>query len=260
MEPSIVTLLLIAATVFILYKGFINQRFINRYCFDVDKVLVQKDCIRFISSGVFHTGWWHLIFNMIALYAFGTLLEPFIGSGKLLGLYFISLTRSGLLVLFIHRAQAGHTSVGASGAINGIVFAAIALFPGMGMGLFILPISISAWAFGLAYALFTIYGIKAAWGNTGHAAHLGGALIGMLSAIAFIHGLSPKNLPILLLIVPSIAFILFLIYKPHLLLLGSFKEKKSHYSIDHKYKRRRAQRQADIDGILEKFTEAASSV
>lgn len=254
MEQSLVTLLLVIATVFISYKGFSHAGFLRRYCFDVNQILVRKEYIRLLSSGFLHSGWWHLIFNMIALLAFGSLLEPFTGSGTFLLIYFGSLTGSELLVLFIHRSRQEYTSVGASGAINGIVFAAIALFPDMGIGLFLLPVSVPAWAFGLAYIVFTIYGLKASWGNTGHAAHLGGALVGMVAAIAFYPQMAAANyLPILLMTVPTVAAMLAFLYKPQSLLTGSAAKQRRFASIDHEYNYRKTQEQAGLDHILEKI-------
>lgn len=251
---SLVTLLLILVTIGISYKGFMDNFFMEKYAFDVDKVLINKDYIRLISSGFLHLSWMHLIFNMIALYAFGTMLEPILGGIKLLIIYFFSLVGGNLLALLIHKNNGDYTAVGASGAVSGIIYAGIALFPGMGIGFFFLPISIPAWAFGIAYVLFTIYGIKAKWGNSGHAAHLGGALIGMLIALAMYPEVFSVNyLPILVILLPTIAFILLIAYKPEILLVDSFAKKSRSYSIDHEYNYKKAQEQEDIDTILEKI-------
>lgn len=248
------TLLLVIVTVFISYKGFNNSLFQDNYAFDVDRIMIQKDYIRILSSGFLHNTWMHLIFNMLALYIFGSSLEPFIGGIKILLIYFTSLVGGNLAALLIHKNHGDYTSVGASGAVNGIVFASIALFPDMGIGFFFLPLSIPAWAFGLAYMLFSIYGVKAKWGNSGHAAHLGGALIGMLLTIAmYPEAFSTNYLPILLITIPTLAFILLIIYKPKFLLMDSFSKKKQRYSIDHEYNYRKAQEQLSIDAILEKI-------
>ncbi|RYZ31076.1 MAG: rhomboid family intramembrane serine protease [Chitinophagaceae bacterium] len=253
-EQSLVTLLLVIVTGVISYKGFNNSLFQEAYAFDVDRILFRKDYIRLVSSGFLHNTWMHLIFNMIALYLFGSSLEPYIGGIKILLIYFVSLIGGNLTALLIHKNHGDYTSVGASGAVNGIMFSSIALFPTMGIGFFLLPISIPAWAFGLAYILFSIYGIKAKWGNSGHAAHLGGALIGMLVTIAFYPDVLRVNtLPILLITIPTIAFILLIVYRPTLLLTNSFSKNKERRSIDHDYNYRKAQEQADIDAILEKI-------
>ncbi len=253
-EQSLVTLLLVIITVVISYKGFNNSFFQEKYAFDIDKIMISKDYFRLVASGFLHTTWMHLIFNMLALYLFGSSLEPFIGGIKILLIYFVSLIGGNLLALLIHKNQGDYTSVGASGGVNGIIFSSIAISPNMGIGFFLLPISIPAWAFGLAYVAFSIYGIKARWGNSGHAAHLGGALIGILVTLALYPEVFSTNyLPILVITLPTIAFILLIVYKPELLLIDSFSKKKQRYSIDHEYNYRKAQQQADIDAILEKI-------
>lgn len=254
LEHSLATLLLVVAVGVCSYKGFRDPSFTERYRFDVDGVLVQKEYYRLLTSGFLHNGWVHLVFNAVALLAFGTVLEPVIGSGRLLLVYFLSLVGGKLLSLFVHKAHAGYTSVGASGAVNGVVYATIALFPGTGIGLFFLPLAIPAWIFGLAYVLFSIYGIKASWGNSNHAAHLGGALVGLLTAVAFYPEAAAANyLPILAIAFPTLAFLALLIVKPEALLVGPFSKKKAVRSIDQEYNYRKAQELADIDNILEKI-------
>jgi len=253
-EHSLVTLLLVIITVVITYKGFNNSLFQKNYAFDVDRIMVGKDYLRLVSSGFLHNTWIHLIFNMLALFFFGSSLEPYIGGIKILLIYFPSLVGGNLLALLIHKNHGDYTSVGASGAVNGIVFSSIALFPHGGIGLFLIPITIPAWAFGLAYILFSIYGIKEKWGNSGHAAHLGGALIGMLVTIAFYPEiLSVNTLRVLLILVPTISFILLIIYKPEYLVINSFSKKQVRRTIDQEYNYRKKQQQADIDAILEKI-------
>ncbi|HVF81246.1 MAG TPA: rhomboid family intramembrane serine protease [Flavisolibacter sp.] len=253
-EGSPVILLLIVITIYISYKGFKNRAFMQHYGFDVDKVLTHKEYIRILSSGFLHVGWVHLIFNMIALYSFGSMLEPMLGWLPVLVIYFLALIGGSLLALFIHKNNSTYTSVGASGAVNGIIYASIALAPHMGIGLFILPITIPAWAFGLAYVIFSIYGVKAKWGNSGHEAHLGGALTGMLTAIAMYPGAFSINyLPILAIVLPTIAFLLLIVYKPEILFMDAFSKKGRPYTIDHEYNYKKAQQQMDIDNILEKI-------
>jgi membrane associated rhomboid family serine protease len=253
-EQSLVTLALVIVTVFVSYKGFNNSLFQDKYLFDVSRIMVYKEYIRLFSSGFLHNSWMHLLFNMLALYLFGSSLEPLLGGFPLLLIYFTGLLGGSLLALLIHKNYGDYTSVGASGAVNAIVFSSIALFPDMGIGFFFLPLSIPAWAFGLAYVLFSIFGIKAKWGNSGHAAHLGGAVIGMLLTLLLYPQVIRTNyLPILLILVPSIAFISLLIFKPHLLLTDSFASKKERRSIDQEYNYRKKQEEADIDSILEKI-------
>ena len=70
-------------------------------------------------------------------------------------------------------------TVGASGAVSGIVYSSILVFPDMQLLLFF-AIPIPGYIFGVGYLLYSIYGMKKQVGNIGHAAHLGGAMGGFI--------------------------------------------------------------------------------
>ena len=209
---------LILANVGFSYKGFQEVSFRNRYNFHIDPILIGKEYIRMLSSGFLHTGWWHLLFNMYALYIFSESLQ-FTGMSfaYYLILYFTSLLGGNALALYIHRNHGDYRAVGASGAVSGVVFATIAIFP---FGeIFFIP----AWLFGIIYTLVTIYGVKSRWGNIGHEAHLGGSMVGILMAILF----SPNILEaytwiILGMLIPMAAFLFLVIKRPEYLLIPNF--------------------------------------
>lgn len=237
------------------YKGFKDRDFYRRYAFEIDAIKIQKDYKRFITSGFLHVNWTHLIFNMIALFLFSAGLESYIGSINFIIIYMAGLIGGDLLSLFIHRFDSGYSSVGASGAIMAVMFASIALMPGMRIGLFLLPIALPGWLFGLAYVLFSIYGIKSRSNNIGHDAHLGGGLAGMLTAIILNPSILAVNLiTILIIALPAIAFILFIVYKPEALLIDNFFFKKKHYlTIEDKYNLSKRNKQLQLDDLLEKI-------
>jgi membrane associated rhomboid family serine protease len=257
METGIVTLLLIVANFIVSYRGFKNYGFFDRYRMEVEKVLLYKDYKRVITSGFLHVGWTHLIFNVISLWAFGGVLESFLGPLPFLLIYFAGLVGGEALSLFVHRNNGSYSSVGASGAIGGVIFASIALFPGMKIGFFLLPIGIPAWIYGFLYVLYSIYGIRSKGDNVGHEAHLGGSLAGMALALMFQpEAISYNLLTIALIAVPSIIFLFLIISRPHLLHTSIGSRKTSdHYSIDHKYNANRADRQKQIDSILDKINQ-----
>jgi membrane associated rhomboid family serine protease len=255
-EPGIVGILLIVANIVFSYKGFTNDLFFDGYKFEVDRILVSKGYKRLITSGFLHVSWTHLIFNMLSLLAFSGLLESNLGEIKFLIIYFASLVGGDLLSLFIHRNHGDYTAVGASGAVCGVIFASIALFPGLGIGLFGIPLSIPSWLYGILYVLISIYGIKSNRGNIGHDAHLGGALVGMIVALllrpsAFI----PNYLTILIIALPTVAFICLIIARPHMLLVDNFhfKKRAKVYSINRKPRKKKIDRQQEIDSILDKI-------
>jgi len=256
MGVGMITFLLVLANFIVSYNGFNNRRFYNRLVFQVEKILVYKDYKRLITSGFLHVGWVHLLFNMFTLYAFGGSLENTLDSLPYLLLYFASLLGGNLLSLFIHRNHAGYRSVGASGAIAGVIFGAIALYPNLAISFFLIQLPIPSWVFGLLYMLVSIYGIKSKKDNVGHDAHLGGALIGMAIAILFNPSVLVTNyIPILIISVPALIFLYIIITKPHFLLVDNyfFRNQEDFYNIDHKYNQERANRQKEIDRILEKI-------
>lgn len=213
------TLAIIVANVLVSYKGFTDQRFFENNLFQVDKVLYNKEYRRLFMSGFLHGDWSHLLFNMISFYSFANNLEGALGPVKFLAIYFASLLGGDILALIIHKNHGNYRAVGASGAVCGTIFAAIALFPGIEIGFIFIPVPIPGWIFGIGYALYTIYGIRSNLGNIGHEAHLGGAIIGLLTAIILVpQALQANFWPIIFIAAPSLIFVILLIVKPDLLM------------------------------------------
>ncbi|MBE7174226.1 MAG: rhomboid family intramembrane serine protease [Williamsia sp.] len=259
---GIIGLLLIAINVVVSYKGFNNHFFFDKYKFEVEKILLYKDYKRLVTSGFLHVNWTHLIFNMISLLMFSGLLESYGGGFEFLLIYVAGLVGGDLLSLLIHKHDPDYSSVGASGAVCGLIFAAIALFPGFNMGLFFIPISIPGWLFGLLFVGFSMYGIKSRRDNVGYEAHLGGALVGMAVALLLHPSAFLLNYPAILVIaVPTIVFIYLIVTRPHLLLIDNyfFKTHREHYSIDHKYNEAKHVQQKEIDRILDKINSRGMS-
>jgi membrane associated rhomboid family serine protease len=253
---SPVSFLLILANVIVSYRGFKDSIFYNKYKFRVDAVLLYKDYKRLVTSGFLHVNWMHLIFNMLALYFFSGSLETYLHPAKFLAIYFLSLIGGDLLSLLIHRHDGDYDSVGASAGVNGVIYAAIALFPGMRIGLLFIPIAIPAWIFGLVYILYSIYGIRSRRYNIGHDAHLGGALVGMIVAIVMQPSALINNTwAIVIIMVPSVFFIYMIITRPHMLLIDNyfFNKHSDAITVDHKYNIDVTNKQKEVDRILEKI-------
>ena len=256
-NTGITGLVLIIANTAFSYKGFTSQQFFDTYKFEVDKILVNKDYKRLLTSGFLHVGWAHLIFNMISLYAFSGTIENELGNGQFLVIYFASLLGGSLFSLLIHKQHGDYSAVGASGAVSGVIFASIALFPGVGIGFFFLPFSIPGWLFGIVYVGFSLYGIKSKKDNIGHEAHLGGALAGMAAALCMQpYALAENYITILIIAVPAIVFTWLIIKKPGLLLIDNYfyKTHQDFYSADHKYNAKKTRNQKEIDAILDKIS------
>ncbi|HXL58821.1 MAG TPA: rhomboid family intramembrane serine protease [Chitinophagaceae bacterium] len=251
---GLISIAIIIANVIVSYRGFSSHEFFARYSFEVEKILIYKDYKRLVTSGFLHVNWMHLIFNMFSLYIFSAGLESYIGSIYYLVIYFISLIGGNLFSLYIHRRHEAYSAVGASGAVCGIMFASIALFPDMRIGLFFLPISFPAWMYGLAFVLYTIYGIKSRRDNVGYETHLGGALIGLLAAIAIQPSALIYNyIPILLIVIPSAIFIYFIIKNPAFLLINNTFKRKYTHTVEDRYNASKRNEEEEIDRILEKI-------
>lgn len=185
---SIATMAVIAANVIVSLKGFNDTYFFDRYKFGIGAIKAgQKE--RMLTSGFLHVDISHLFFNMFTLYFFAEVVINGFGPGKFLIIYFISLVAGSLLALFFHKNEPYYSAVGASGAVTGILYAAILLQPNMQLGIMFIPIPLPAYILGIGYLLYSIYGMKSRLGNIGHTAHFGGAVGGYLSTLIFMPSL-----------------------------------------------------------------------
>jgi membrane associated rhomboid family serine protease len=132
---------------------------------------------RFLTSIFLHGSVTHLLYNIFALALFGTFLESFIGSKKFLLLFLATGIVANLIAVNFYPS-----SLGASGAIFGVIGALVVIRPGM-----------IVWAFGLPMPLF-IAGVLWATGdfiglfvpsNIGNIAHLSGMFLGLIFGLFF---------------------------------------------------------------------------
>ncbi|MEO5684666.1 MAG: rhomboid family intramembrane serine protease [Chitinophagaceae bacterium] len=248
---GIVSSIIIVSTCFISYKGFKSSNFYASLEFEVEKILLYRDYKRLVTSGFIHVNWQHLLFNMISLFFFSFQLESYFGPLLFLVLYFASEIGGNLVALLIHRKNPSYASVGSSGAINGLIFASIAVFPGL--KIFFLP----GWVFGLVFIAFSIYGVRSRKDNIGHESHLGGALTGMLLAIAFNPtALVDNTIPILLMFLPTVAFMIIIITRPQLLFVDNYWfQHKYNYTVDDRYNAKKKSSQQEVDRILDKINQ-----
>lgn len=200
---------IIIVNVLISMKGFNEYAFLDKYKFQVGKILGGEK-IRMFTSGFLHVDWMHLGFNMYALYLFGGIVAGLMGNISFLIIYLGSLLAGNMYSIYYHKNESYYSAVGASGAVSGILYAAILLYPDMTLMLFPLPIPIPAYIFGVGYLVYSIYGMKKQLGNIGHSAHLGGAIGGFVIALAMMPNLIIQNtLMVGLLAMPIILLLLF---------------------------------------------------
>jgi len=183
-DLHIATIAIIAVNVLVSLKGFNNGSFFERHKFGIGAIKAgQKD--RMLTSGFLHVDISHLFMNMFTLFFFADVVINRFGPTKFVGIYFISLIAGSLLALFFHKDEPYYSAVGASGAVTGILYAAILLYPDMRLGIMFIPIPLPAYVLGIGYLLYSIYGMKKRLGNIGHTAHFGGAIGGYVTTLLF---------------------------------------------------------------------------
>jgi membrane associated rhomboid family serine protease len=157
--------------------------------------IANGDWWRVITGGFLHAGLLHIAFNMYVLYVAGSILEPGIGTPRFLGIYFVSLVAGSLGALIV---DPNTLTVGASGAIFGLMAAVIVVARGRGIdelaqqfGFFILvnlflTFSISGISIGghiggliggLVAAVLVIFVERRMSGRPGYALEIGGILL-----------------------------------------------------------------------------------
>lgn len=144
-----------------------------------------------------HGGFWHIFFNMYTLFIFGCVVERYIGTKKFLIFYFVTgfgavLLHTGVQFLQAQNFIASGASasyidllrtptLGASGAIYGVLIGYAMLFPDSVLTLLFPPISLKAKWFVLIFvAIELLTGVTGTMDGVAHFAHLGGALFGFL--------------------------------------------------------------------------------
>ncbi len=124
---------------------------------------------------------------MFTLYFFGTVLEQVLGPAQFLILYFSGLVISSLPSLIKHKDNPEYATLGASGAVESVLFAFILLYPFEKIYLMLIPIGVPAFIFGIAFIAYSIYASKQE-GKVNHEAHIAGAVWGIIYMIIFIPG------------------------------------------------------------------------
>jgi rhomboid-like protein len=153
-----------------------------------------------ITHMFMHGGIWHIFFNMYTLFIFGVVVERILGSKKFLFFYFVcGLGAAAMQIgtqyiemqMFVNSgsqsalqsiaALKSTPTVGASGAIYGVLMGYAMLFPQSKMTLIFPPVTLSAKWMVVIFAVIELFtGVVGFADGVAHFAHLGGMLIGWL--------------------------------------------------------------------------------
>ena len=194
---------LIIINIIVLVATMINENFMyeNFSLFSFHSPFFKP--YQFITHMFMHGGIWHLFFNMYTLWIFGSILENVWGSKKFLLFYFVTGLGAALLhnlVLEIelstlqNAVQSGNMvaqtsimnilrtpTVGASGAIYGVLLGYGMLFPNNIISLIFPPIALKAKWFVIIFgAIELLMGVTGTGSDVAHFAHLGGMIFGLI--------------------------------------------------------------------------------
>lgn len=133
-----------------------------------------------------HASFMHLLFNMFTLWMFGRDLEPVWGARRFLYYYLLTGIGAGVCVTAVNllprlwgHSQPDVVTVGASGAIYGILMACALLFPDRQVWLIPLPAMISMRMFVLIWGAIAFFStLEGPGSGISHVAHLGGLVVG----------------------------------------------------------------------------------
>ncbi len=189
-----ITFLIILFTGLVSYQGFSNYHLIDRWKHYPYREASQKEWYRMLTSGFIHADWIHLLVNMYVLYSFGVMIESYLigwygaATGRVLFLvvYLLNIVLANLPTMSRQRHNPGFSSIGASGAVSGLLFMYILLNPWAMFGLFFI-IPVPAVLLGAGYLIYSSWAANKGHGRLDHSAHFAGALAGMAMIILIHH-------------------------------------------------------------------------
>lgn len=189
------TIIIIIITALLSITAFYKEGEMEKLLFWPAVIRERNQYYRFITSGFIHADWMHLVFNMITLYYFGRITEEVfrinLGPGYYIALYLLTMIAADLPTYFKYKSIHSYRSLGASGAVSGILFSSILYAPWAKLYIFFIPIGIPAFIFGILYLIFCVYMDKRGGDNINHNAHFWGAIFGIAYTIIVLPRIVP---------------------------------------------------------------------
>lgn len=181
--PVVKKLILINAAVFLLNFVFSKTGWFALLGLQSPEMLSHFRIWQLFTYMFLHHDFWHLAFNMLALWMFGCDVEKAFGARSFLAYYLITGVLTGVIVALVGRLAGEHSiTTGASGAIFAILLAYGVLFAERTITLLlflVIPVTMKAKTMVLIFAIIEfIAGIGNTFGQVSHIAHLSGLIIG----------------------------------------------------------------------------------
>lgn len=193
-----ITYIFIGITVLISWYGFNQTNVIRQFIMNPYLIHTRGQYYRFITSGFIHRDFIHLLWNMISLYFFGSVVEQVFkiifgdikGSVYFIVLYLLGIIVSDVPTYFKHKNNPGYNALGASGGVASVIFVSIVLLPLNAICIYFL--CLPGFILGTLYLIYSYYHGRKSTDNINHDAHLYGALFGLIYCIV-LHPAALKN-------------------------------------------------------------------
>ncbi len=156
----------------------INKIGFLKYYFSLSLIKIKEfNFYQFVSYGFLHADFFHILFNMLNLWMFGSEIERLWAKKDIFYLYFLSIVFGGVFFIFSNLLQFTNAYViGASGGVFGVMTCYTFLWPNREFLFFgVIPIKAK-----YLLPLILFLGIVLDAGKTSHAAHFGGIFAGFL--------------------------------------------------------------------------------
>lgn len=176
-SPSMAIIFLCIVSFFLEMVPGIGPLYIDTFQFDPNHIFTRPWTL--VTYIFLHAGLWHLFFNMIVLYFFGTALERRVGNKQLLGIFFTAGILSAIGYTFLSRPIFNiypGPMIGASGAIYGVFAALTVLEPNLRVYVYFVPMRLKH-----ALVLFAVFDFLMVNSTDmiAHTAHLSGLFVGL---------------------------------------------------------------------------------
>ena len=190
---------LVGLTSLISIYAFINRNFFESWLFKVGEISHGRQYWRLITSGFLHVDFFHLLFNMYALFSFGVVAEEifndsfgYSGPATFVVFYLAGIFFSDLPSLVIQRKNPHYSSAGASGAISALIAFVVMVQPDIQIGFAAAPglgggtavegttVAIPGVAYLVIFLAVSVIFTFRKNSRINHLAHFAGAIFGLL--------------------------------------------------------------------------------